>query len=168
MGLMDLKTAFALFEADQIWVESLPEIATEALTEGSDSPSLRLLAGFAPLDPRDARDLFYLAMQELGIPRPDSHQAALIAARWLATQCLNGAISVPDGCGRIWRILLLWIADHPGSPIPEDIQQLGNVGQFAEYYETPEHFSPYAGSDQMDRDVRLELEQLASNDDSEG
>jgi len=168
MGLMDLETAFALFEADQIWVESLPEIAAEALAEGSDSPSLRLLAGMAPFDPRDARNLFLMAMQELGIPRPDSHQAALVAARWLATQCLNGAMSLADGCGRIWGILLLWIANHPGSPIPEDIQRLGSVGQFAEYYETPERFFPYAGSDQMDRDVRLELEQLASNDDSEG
>jgi hypothetical protein len=165
---MDLETAFALLEADQIGAESLPQIATDALEKGSDSPSLCLLAGIAPFDPRDARDLFHLAMHDLGIPAPDSHQAALVAARWLATQCLNGAMSLADGCGRIWRIYLLWIADHPGSAIPEDIQQLGSVGQFAEYYETPEHFSPYGGSDQMESDARLELERLASDRDQEG
>lgn len=107
-------------------------------------------------------------MRELGIPAPDFHQASLVAARWFATQCLIGAMSLADGCGRIWRIFLLWIAYHPGSAIPEDIQQIGTVSQFAEYYETPEQFSPYAGSDQMDRDVRPELERLVSDTDVEG
>jgi hypothetical protein len=168
MGLMDLETAFALLEADQIGVESLPDIATEALAEGSDSPSLRLLAGIAPFDPRDARDLFLMAMHELGIPRPNSHQAALIAARWLATECLNGAMSLEDGCRRIYRIFLLWIADHPGSDVPDEIQQLGRIGNFSEYYETPEESFPYGGGDQVDRELRLELEHWLRGNDSGG
>lgn len=42
--------------------EDLPEIATEALVRGLDSPALRVLAGQSRDDVRDSADLFRVAL----------------------------------------------------------------------------------------------------------
>ena len=54
----------------------LPEMATEALVRGIDSPSLRLLAGQPRNDVRYSADLFLAALDELGIEvlEPDRAQ----------------------------------------------------------------------------------------------
>lgn len=53
-------------------VRRLPDIATTYLTLGLDSEALRELAGLdldKPVDPYDARDLFWQSVDELGLPR---------------------------------------------------------------------------------------------------
>lgn len=164
--LMDLETAFALLETDEIGPESLPGIAAQGLQEGTDSPSLRLLAGIKPFDPRDARDLFNRAMVELGISM-QPYEAAIIAARWLAGQCLNGALSPRDACSRIWRVYMS-IPDHPGSIAAEGLQTLAEAGAFAHYLEIPELRSTLGGRDQIERDAIAVLRRLASGDEAQG
>jgi hypothetical protein len=55
--------------------EQLPGLATDALSQGLDSPALRELAGTSPRDVRDARDFFLVALGELGITLLDEQQA---------------------------------------------------------------------------------------------
>ncbi|UFS59785.1 hypothetical protein [Subtercola endophyticus] len=47
--------------------EDLPDLATDALVRGVDSPSLRVLAGADADDVRESRDLFVDALAELNI-----------------------------------------------------------------------------------------------------
>jgi hypothetical protein len=55
--------------------EDLPDVATEALLRGLDSPALRILAGQSRDDVRDSADLFRVALDELGIDLPDPENA---------------------------------------------------------------------------------------------
>ena len=54
--------------------EQLPGLATDALSQGLDSPALRELAGTSPRDVRDARDFILVALSELGITLLDEQQ----------------------------------------------------------------------------------------------
>lgn len=86
----------------------------------------------------------------------------MIAARWVARLCLDGSLSPQDACARIWRVYLRWYDDHPR---PEELQTLGEVGQFAEYLEVPEIVPAYGGRDQMERDAIAMLSRLALGED---
>jgi hypothetical protein len=50
--------------------EELPVLARHALEHGFEGPALAQLAGQDPADVRDSRDLFAVALAELGIPVP--------------------------------------------------------------------------------------------------
>jgi hypothetical protein len=77
--------------------EDLPEIATEALVRGLDSPALRVLAGQARWDVRDSSDLFRVALDELGIELPDTDRAQWHLARRTAGEIVAGRIRAALG-----------------------------------------------------------------------
>ena len=82
--------------------EDLPDIATEALVDGVDSPALRELAGTLRVDYQDARDVFYRVCDELDIEIPDP-----TAARWhfvcaAASAIVNGDVAPLMGASQIW------------------------------------------------------------------
>lgn len=109
--------------------EYLPQIATEALLRGLDSPALRVLAGQPRGDVRDSADLFRVALDELGIDLPSPDSAQWLLARHTAGQIVAGRISPARGATELWlaygkvrdsgdlRIfvgLASMLDDHPG------------------------------------------------------
>ncbi|WP_204010032.1 hypothetical protein [Virgisporangium aurantiacum] len=87
----------------ELRAEHLPELATDALVRGLDSPSLRILAGQNPADVRDSADLFMHALDELGFTVPAPDEAAWSLARTTAQQIVDGVISPAAGANEIWR-----------------------------------------------------------------
>lgn len=85
---------------------ALPQIATDALVAGLDSPALRELAG--ELRPtRDASGrLFEQILDELSVGIPDRSRAGLTLARAYATQITNGSLPPYEGACQIWKIQL--------------------------------------------------------------
>ena len=88
---------------DDLPPEQMPEWAALALTRGYDSPTLRELAG-AHDEPRTLRDLFETALDELGAPHLNDHQAAWVMAHTHARSIVDGLISPEEGAELIWRI----------------------------------------------------------------
>ncbi|MCU1496813.1 MAG: hypothetical protein JWM47_766 [Acidimicrobiales bacterium] len=82
--------------------EDLPELCTKALVAGLDSPALREVAGLRPADYQDARERFFVAMQELGYERPSPSAARWVLVCSWAAEMLDGSLSPVGGCRRIW------------------------------------------------------------------
>jgi hypothetical protein len=82
--------------------EDLPEIATEALVRGLDSPALRVLAGQSRDAVRDSADLFRVALGELGIDLPDADTAQWRLARRTAGDIVAGRIRPARGATELW------------------------------------------------------------------
>jgi len=79
-----------------LFPENLPEIATQLMADGADSPALRILAGLdlSPVDPRDARDQFTKVLNDFAVaPQPTEDHAEAIAAL-LSYAYLHGRISL--------------------------------------------------------------------------
>ena len=86
--------------------EKLPDIATDALVRGLDSPALRMLAGQLRNDVRDSADLFRTALEELGIDLPDVDTAQWCLARLTAADIVAGRVSPGQGATNLWLIYL--------------------------------------------------------------
>lgn len=114
---------------------ALPDAAVQALTEGLDSPSLRVLSVSQGDYPLEIRKLFFQVLDELGMVLPGSHQAALSAARRIAKDIVSGRIEPEKGAHRIW-----W-------DIWEDYRSLDMltpfVGLASEYDDHPKHREEY-------------------------
>jgi hypothetical protein len=82
--------------------EDLPEIATEALVRGLDSPALRVLAGQSRDDVRDSAELFRVALDEIGIDLPDADSAQWHLARRAAGDIVAGRIGPAHGATELW------------------------------------------------------------------
>ena len=119
--------------AGDLRAEDLPELATDALVRGLDSPSLRILAGQNPRDMDVSRELFAEVLTELRIPVVgtdealwrlvrltaeqivDGHTAPSEGARWIA---LHAALDVEEeGDLRVFRALAYEIDDFPDADI---------------------------------------------------
>ncbi len=82
--------------------ENLPDIATEALLRGLDTPALRMLAGQSRDDVRDSADLFHSALDELGIALPDADTASWNLARRTAREIVDGRMEPILGAEALW------------------------------------------------------------------
>ncbi|MFE9411519.1 hypothetical protein ACFYN0_22450 [Streptomyces sp. NPDC006704] len=77
--------------------------AAQALAIGMDTPTLCELAGLPRhADPRDIRDTFEQALQELGIKLPDHHLAQRYALRWLAARFTAGEVDLAELASDDW------------------------------------------------------------------
>ncbi len=101
-----LEVAAWRMAAGNLASEDLPEIATEALVRGLDSPALRVLAGQSRDDVRDSADLFGLALDELGIDLPDADSALWHLARRAAGDMVAGQIRPARGVAELWPAYL--------------------------------------------------------------
>jgi hypothetical protein len=97
-----LEVAAWRMAAGRLASEDLPEIATEALVRGLDSPALRMLAGQVRSDLRDSSDLFRVALDELAIKPPDADRAQWHLARRTAGEIVTGRISAARGANELW------------------------------------------------------------------
>ncbi|MEU6759767.1 hypothetical protein [Streptomyces sp. NPDC046685] len=92
-----------LYQADQVCPEDLPMTAAQALAMGLDTPTLCELAGLPRhADPRDIRDIFEQALEELGITLPDHHLARRYALRRLATGFTAGDVDLAGLASEEW------------------------------------------------------------------
>ena len=103
---MDLEEALALTAMGRPPLDELPQVATEAMLAGSDSPSLRLLAGLdlEKFDQRDAGDLFDAATAELGWEIPSLFEAMQIILGKLADQVNAGTLEPVEAARRAWHL----------------------------------------------------------------
>jgi hypothetical protein len=75
----------------------LPAIAVDALGAGWDSPTLRVLAGVPGNDPRDTRDAFLRAVEELHRQLPTPYQAAARLVRFYSAAIADGRLKPISG-----------------------------------------------------------------------
>jgi hypothetical protein len=80
-------TEALLFHA-QLRREEIPAIAVALLETGTDTPTLRRLAGLTASELSEAHDLFRRILQELGRRPPTVDEAAKTVARYLASLAL--------------------------------------------------------------------------------
>lgn len=126
--------------------EDLPDLATAAMVNGLDSPSLRQLAGTSRRDYQDARDLFLSAVDELGITQPTPDLARWHLVRHWATEMVEGRLSAIKGSRLIW-----WEAwEHLGRP--DSLTAF--VGLASEWEDDEVHRSQYE-ADMLDEARRL-------------
>lgn len=89
--------------AGTLATELLPDLATDALVRGVDSPSLRELAGHSRGDVRGARDLFLKVLDELGIALLPVDDALWALIRNIARAMVDGETDPIDGALEIDR-----------------------------------------------------------------
>ncbi|MFF2141565.1 hypothetical protein [Kitasatospora sp. NPDC058190] len=83
--------------------EDLPMAAAELLAAGEDSPALCDLAGRGRGEPTaDLEELFREALEELGVPCPDSGLAERCLLRSLAAGVVAGEVTPKEAAGRAW------------------------------------------------------------------
>lgn len=84
----------------------LPDAAVEALQDGCDSPSLRMLAGLDEADVADAPQLLDRSLAELELQRPGKRDAAMHLARAIAKDVVAGDTHPYQGAKGIWDLTL--------------------------------------------------------------
>lgn len=139
----------SLLVLDRQPTEDLPDIATDALVRGIDSPSLRVLAGTSTSDVRDARDLFWQAFDELGFEQPTSTKARWsLVMRW-AADIEAGRIEPVEGARMIW-----W---EGWEELDRPDQLTAFVGLVSEWEDDPANRQAY------DEDIRSASRRLLGN-----
>ncbi|MFJ3902900.1 hypothetical protein [Streptomyces sp. NPDC090025] len=107
-----LETAWR-YRVDQVRPEDLPMTAARALADGIDTPALCELAGFSRrADPRDIRDTFERALEELAIVLPDRPTARRYALRRLAARCAAGEVELAEVASDEWSDLVVETAEE--------------------------------------------------------
>jgi hypothetical protein len=89
--------------AGDLRAEDLPDLATDALIRGLDSPTLRVIAGESSDDAPGLRDLFALVLAELNYPLVDQDSAQWQLIRLTARGIVAGSVDPGDGARQIWR-----------------------------------------------------------------
>ncbi|MFL1901977.1 hypothetical protein ACJWDR_23150 [Streptomyces tauricus] len=85
------------YVAEVLPPEELPMLAAHALADGRDSPALRELAGLPRRsDSAEVRELYILALRELGITLPDEETAGRCLLVGLAFGLTNGELNPQD------------------------------------------------------------------------
>ena len=119
-------------------------LAARMLAEGHDAPALRRAAGCSRHDdPRDIRQEFGQALEELGACLPDRGAAELAAGICLARALLSGALTIAE-CSR--RALGTWDFDaviYPGLPV-----ELKDLVLMCHLLGT-EHYAPSGGDERL-------------------
>ena len=101
---MNFKDVITRYAANMFNREDLPAAASNALEEGYDSPSLRLLAGADASDTEYLHTHFARALEELGIPLPTPKEAGMVEARKIAAQIVEREITPLEGARQMCRI----------------------------------------------------------------
>jgi hypothetical protein len=117
--------------------EQLPEVATQALCSGLDSPHLAALAGESPraASSDDLHAMFERALHELGIERPAPLRAAETLRNYYARRVVTGEISPHVGAEAIVRGVLDRVREQlpPGQYLGESLGIARLVGLFYDY-----------------------------------
>lgn len=101
---MELHMAVILYALERLESCQLPQIATDALAKGYDSPSLRLLAGEMNPTMADSFPLFERILKELNIALLSKSEAGLEMAKYYANLIISDSIDPYEGSKKIWEI----------------------------------------------------------------
>jgi hypothetical protein len=105
---LSVTTVFGRRAMNRVTAADYIEWATGMLTEGHDSPNLRMLAG---LDERgnvfEAEEHFSKALRELQIPEPDESGKLRAYACDLARQILDGTVAAEAGVKALYQVCLV-------------------------------------------------------------
>jgi hypothetical protein len=97
----------ARFVTGDISLRSLPDIALQALEEGLDTPSLRVLAGLADNENGYVIEKYFKdTLKELSFELPDKRQAAIEVGLAIAEEIFEGKQKVFEGFQNIkWKAI---------------------------------------------------------------
>ena len=144
---MSFKTHLAEYVLGNVKLSSMPDAAVQALIEGFDSPSLRVLAGESGNNSNlfEIKELLQRTISELGLSLPSENEAAHILIRHWAERIVNGSILPQEGA----RHILLDIyhrTEHPSEKIVGDSLGLATLlGLVYEYDSLQDGFIEYEG-----------------------
>ena len=102
LSQLELSDGAAFWVMDLLPADRLPGIASRALEDGHDSPSLRRLAGETERIRSTLGPIWECSLRELGIPLPSRPAAQLWVARYYARRISERTISPYEGARRIW------------------------------------------------------------------
>lgn len=139
---MILREFFSKYIFGLVLDEDVPSVAANALVEGHDSPSLRMLAGIGLSDVDSVRQLVYKSMKELGIPVYSKEQAGLVLAHAIAKDVVDGRLDPYEGAKRIWIDIY--------DAVPSLAQLDSIVGMAGEYEDDEAHREAYADMMRME------------------
>lgn len=101
----DIAAAYLLWQEGAVTSEVLVDVAVQALVDGLDSPSLRVLAGTPHAEaPYEAPELCGRAMVELGIQPSDPMGARVTLARSIARMIVSGSLDERRGAREFWWV----------------------------------------------------------------
>jgi hypothetical protein len=115
----------------------LPETACCLLESGSDSPSLRQLAGLMPDEVDQAGKLFEDALSELGRQRISVATAMYRYIYLISCEIISGATTPKSGADKIWRtVLATQIPEfHDADPFIYALSERQNRPRESEYFD---------------------------------
>jgi hypothetical protein len=97
--------------------EELPDLATDLLLSGTESPAVVALAGESGTTLRDAGRLFERVLADLGCARLDECGAGRILARDWAERIVRGELDPYEGASQIWRVSY-YACNEPSDLVP--------------------------------------------------
>jgi hypothetical protein len=112
---VDIEMIAAEFQAGRLPPERMPAVATQLLSEGWDSPGLRLAAGADGEDSSEQRATFALALAELDqLPLAADELAARFTTFW-ALRVVRGEVEPLVAARELWVL-----ARHDGVQFSDD------------------------------------------------
>lgn len=151
---MDWRLQTARWVLGRIHGEELPQIATDAMVQGDDSPSLRLLAADSRPTIGEAGPLFLAALQELKIDLPDQRAAIFILARGLAEKIVEGQLGAHDGACE------LALLSYDATPSEAMISVFVGLASELDDFRDPVRLDWYAAQTCAETYARLQLDVL--------
>ena len=98
---ISFEVAHALWTLHRLQSELMPEIAADLLEQGRDTPTIRVLAGLVRPSAWEVEPLFSAVISEMNLKPQNDHEAALIVARHIAKETVNGGLSATECASRI-------------------------------------------------------------------
>ncbi len=98
----DMKLAAAFYVLGKLISADLPGIAENALSQGADTPSLRILAGEQNPIMAEVGPLFEKCLSEMNVPKPDKDAAAFEVSRFYARKIVRKELTPYIGARAIW------------------------------------------------------------------
>jgi hypothetical protein len=87
--------------------EQYVDWAVSCLESGIDSKNISILASLQkPLYPSEVEDYFNRSLKDLGWELPERQECIIEYARSFAKEILSGQVSPPEGCSKIYRVVV--------------------------------------------------------------
>jgi len=86
--------------------EELVDVAMQAMEDGYDSPSLRILAGLTVGDFQEATTMFDRVLSELNVTIPNKRDAVSLLVQMVAHEIVAGSVAPYEGAKKIWDLSL--------------------------------------------------------------
>jgi hypothetical protein len=153
---MNIKEAINYYVLNKLEIFELPEIATQALVDGYDSESLRILAGETNPSMSNSLSLFEKVLKELKITIPTKDQARLNLINDYAKCILEDDLDPNEGAKKIYEI---------GSESDAIMELVSIFEELSWSYESDEPLKPFnwLTKDQIIEKIREEAKKLQDN-----